>query len=312
VPVYTQRPWQIACGLTVAAVLFGMAGGALTLANVWATRADYSHGFLVVPFAAYLLWTRRAKFPPVKKWPDPVGLALMLPAVALYLRAGMTNYAKEGSQGFALVLALAGVATMFCGRWAGLRWAAPALVLLLFTLPMPYTLEQGVSMKLRQVATEAGTFGFQALGLPAYSETGAEGHRIVIGETVLIVAQACGGLSMLLTFVTLAAGLALLLENRPWPDRLLVFASAAPIAVLCNIVRIIVTGLVYHAGWKQLGDAVVHDLAGWLMMPLALAMTWGVLKLIDWVVVTEERLDTHAALNLPTPARDGLPVLRVR
>ena len=58
--------------------------------------------------------------------------------------------------------------------------------------------------------------------------------------------------------------------------------------MVCNIGRIVVTGLVYHAGWKELGDFVVHDLAGWLMMPFALALVWLEFKLIDWIIVPVE------------------------
>ena len=307
-PAYTRPDWKLACGLTVAAVLFGFSDGLAELVRVWATRADYSHGFLVVPFAGYLLWTRRARFPAVRKYPDPLGLLFLLPAVALYLAAGVTNMAKEGAQGLAAIVALAGVVVMFCGRWQGLGWAWPGLGFLLFTLPPPNFVENTVSLKLRDFATAAGTFSFQTLGLPAYSE----GNRILIGDTVLEVARACGGLSMLLTFVALAAGLALLMTTRHWVDRVLVFAAAAPIALACNVVRIVVTGLVYHAGWTRLGDLVIHDLAGWLMMPLALGMLWAVVKLIDWVAEPQDRLDTAAALNLPATRRDGVPVMRVR
>lgn len=306
-PVYRRADWQIASGLTVAAVLFGFSSGLMELMRVWAGRADYSHGFLVVPFAVYLLWTRRDRFPSVKQWPDPVGLPFFLVAIALYVAAGITNMAKEGAQGFAVVLALTGFVVMFCGRWQGLRWAWPGLGFLMFALPLPNRIELPVSMGLRNFATHAGTFVFQTLGLPAYDE----GNRIFIGETVLEVAQACGGLSMLLTFVALSAGLALLMTRRHWIDRLLIFASAAPIAVLCNILRIVVTGLVYHAGWHKLGDLVVHDLAGWLMMPLALGLMWCVIRLIDWVAEPVDQLDTAAALNLPT-TRSGVPVMRVR
>ena len=306
-PAYTLKRWQVAGGVTVAAVLFGFAGGLYDLATVWATRADYSHGFVVPPVAAYLLWLRRDRFPTVKSWPDPLGVLFFLPAVALYVAAGVTNMAKEGAQGLAVVLALAGVVVMFCGRWQGLRWAWPGLAFLLFALPPPNFVENSLALKLRDFATTAGTFVFQALGLPAYSE----GNRILIGDTVLEVAQACGGLSMMLTFVALAAGLALYLETRHWVDRVILFASAVPIALACNVVRIVVTGLVYHAGWTKLGDFVIHDLAGWLMMPLALGLLWCVVRLIDWIAEPMDQLDTAAALNLPR-RRDGVPVMRVR
>lgn len=283
--VIRSRPWQIAVGAVVAVILLAFLDAVRFNFHLWTTKADYSHGLLIVPFAAYLLWSRRDAFPSHLKWPDPWGLPFMVAAAVIYFALEKYNIAKEWGQGFAVILALAGVVVMFCGRWGGLGWAWPALVFIPLAFQLPNKLETDLSGGLRTVATRSATATFQTIGLPAYSE----GNIIAIGDTRLGVEAACSGLSMLLTFVAVAAVVAFLSKSRPLLDRLLILASAVPIAVFCNVIRIIVTGLVYHAGWTQLGDLIVHDLFGWLMMPMALGLIWLELKLLDWLLVPDQQ-----------------------
>lgn len=300
-----NRPWRVGLGAVLAATGFAFAGVLGQLLHLWATNADYSHGFLIVPFAGYLLWVRRDQFPNRISWPDSWGLPFFAAAAGLLVAADRVNIAKEWVQAFALAVCLAGTVVMFCGRWRGLRWAGPSLGFLLFAFELPHAVYTGLGLKLRDVATAGGNFTFQTLGLPSY----AEGNRIVIGETVLEVAQACSGLSMFLTFIALACAIAAMARTRPWIDRAVIVATAPFIAVVCNVVRIVVTGLVYHAGWTRLGDAAVHDLAGWLMMPLALGLTWLVVRGMDWVIEPVDRMSTGEALGLPTrrPVAGSVP-----
>ena len=99
--------------------------------------------------------------------------------------------------------------------------------------------------------------------------------------------------------------MAVLSRSRPWPDRVAVAVSAVPIAVLCNVVRIVTTGLVYHAGYKELGDRLCHDLFGWLMMPLALGLIWVELKLIDWLLVPVPAVTQDDLFRALRPGRVG-------
>ena len=61
--------------------------------------------------------------------------------------------------------------------------------------------------------------------------------------------------------------------------------SAPVIAVLANVVRITVTAMLYEFGGVKLGAAIFHDLAGWLMMPLAVLLLWGELWILDRTLV---------------------------
>lgn len=292
--VVRSRPWRWSVGGLLAAVLFAFHQTLRDMVAVWATKADYSHGFFVPLVAAYLLWVRRDKLPPKVEWPDPLGLLPIALGVALSVAAGVTNKAKEFGQGIGLILALTGVVMLAFGR-RGLRWAWPGLAFLAFMVKMPDRVEIQFLVKLRQIATQASCFLLQTLGYPAYV-AGDAGTVITVGEERFGVAWACSGLSMVLTFVAVAAAFALLMK-RPLGDRVAVLVSAVPIAIASNIIRITATALVYLAGWKQLGDLIVHDLAGYLMMPLALGFVWLELKLIDWLFVVPAAPNRDAVLK---------------
>jgi exosortase len=154
-------------------------------------------------------------------------------------------------------------------------------------LPLPFSLDQALSYPLQRLATICGTFLLQTFGYPAW----AEGNVIMMDEIRLRVVDACSGLGMLMTFFALATALALI-AKAPLPDRLGLVVSAIPIAVLANVLRITATGMAYyHLGPdSETAYAIMHDLAGWLMMPLALALLWLELNYLGWLLVpVEER-----------------------
>jgi exosortase len=286
-PVTADPSWRWTTAAAVAATLFaysgfGGLGGLLGIGKQW-LRADYSHGFLVVPFAAYLLWRNRAALPARFAWPDPRGLPLVVLPLGVYFWDSSRNWAREWVQGACVAVSLAGVAVMFCGRWAGLRWAAPALVLLLLALPLPHRVEVGVNWQLQRVATVSAMAVFRTLGFATHLPTPV---TIQLDTVTLHVAEPCSGLSMLMPFVALTAAIVLLCPpSRPRADRWVIFLSAIPIAVLCNVLRIVVSGLVLRAGWKEAFDLVIHDFAGWAMMLPALGLVWLEFRLIDWVLI---------------------------
>jgi exosortase len=304
--VVRSRAWQLALGGLLVAVAFAFHTGIAEMVRIWARERDYSHGFLVPVFVAYLLYFRRHKIPTTINWPDPAGLLPLVLGVALSLYGEMSNKAKEFSQTAGLVLALTGVLVLMVGR-LGLRWAWPGLAFLLFMAKLPDPVEIAFTFKLRQIATGGSNFLLQALGFPSYVG-GQQGTIITVIQdpepTRLGVEWACAGLSMVLTFVAVATATAMLV-NRPVWDRLAIVASAIPIAVASNVIRITLTAMVFIAGWKKLGDLIIHDLAGYLMMPLALGFIWLELKLIDWLFVVPVRPDRDAVLKTAAKTAAG-------
>src|SRR5262249_11142411 len=125
--------------------------------------------------------------------------------------------------------------------WPTLRWCWPAILFLIFMIPLPGRVEGYFGRPLQHIATIVCTFVFQLLGYPAQ----AEGNVILLRESELEIVEACSGLRMLFMFVAVCTAVAVLLR-RPWLERALVILSAAPIAVLVNIVRITVTGILHE------------------------------------------------------------------
>ncbi|HEY1376979.1 MAG TPA: exosortase/archaeosortase family protein [Gemmataceae bacterium] len=260
----SQRPaaaWAVVAVAAVTAYAFWPT--LAQLANEWFHNPQYSHGVLVPAFSAALLWKRRDRFP-ARAVPAPVaGLALMAFAAAVRLY-GAAEYSPWPEQ-VSLLPWLLGLVLAF-GGWPVLRWSAPAVLFLFFMIPMPYTITIWLGFPLQQLATTCSTYVLQTLGQPAI----AEGNTILIRDFQLSIVKACSGLSMLVTFFTFSTAVCLLV-TKPFSDKLLILLSAIPIALAANIIRIVVTGLMFLHVSNQAASAVFHDLAGWVMMPLALA-----------------------------------------
>jgi exosortase len=259
-----------------------------TMVERWWSDPQYSHGFLVPVFAAAVLWARRALWNAARWRPSWWGLPVLATALAMRVVAATTGI--EPLDALSLLPALVGV-VLLAGGASLLRWSWPALAFLAFMLPLPFTIEAALAQPLRRVATVVSTYALQTLGCPAFSE----GNVILIEENRLGVAEACSGLGMLLTFFALSTAFALVVQ-RPLADRLVLVASAIPVAVAANVARITATGLAYYA-WGQhsaAAHAILHDMAGWLMMPLALLLLWGELRLMS-------RLFVEQAASRPLP-----------
>jgi len=248
----------------IAVMLWAYWSTLLEVAERWATDPQYSHGFLVPLFSAYLLWTRRSHLKAVDLLPRGWGLGIVALAIVMRM-AGFLFYQSWLDTG-SLLVCLIGIAAAAGGRRAVI-WAGPAILFLVFMLPLPFRVQHALGDTLQTVATIASTYALQTLGVPAV----AEGHVILLTDTRLGVVDACSGLSMLITFFALATAVAIL-APRSLVEKVIIFLSAMPIAVLSNVVRITVTGLLYEASQDHLARVVFHDLAGWLMMPLALGM----------------------------------------
>jgi exosortase len=265
------RRWQnAALVLACAAVAWSYLPDFLELFARWRGDPQYSHGFLVPVFAAAILWLRRGEHPDVVFRPSAWGLPCV--ALALVVRLAGAYFYWTWVEQVSLVPLFAGLA-LTLGGWPALRWAWPAVLFTVFMVPLPGRVEGYLGRPLQRGAAVACTFVFQLLGFPAQ----AEGNVILLRETELEVVEACSGLRMLVMFAAVCSAVAMV-SRRPWMERVLILVSAVPIAIFANIVRITVTGVLHETVNSEVANFVFHDVAGWLMMVLALGLLWLELK----------------------------------
>ena len=264
----------IALGLVVVLSYAGCLAG---LVGRWWDDPDYLHGFLVPIFAGYLLWRRREMLGNVKPQGSRWGLALLGVCAAMrWISAyGFYDLLDPAS----LVPGLAGL-VLFLGGWQVLRWAGPSIAMLAFMVPLPGFLATLMAHPLQRIATITSTYLIQTIGVPAV----ADGNVISLGDSQIGVAEACNGLRNMMLFIAVCSAVALTLK-RTWLEKAIIVLSAAPIAVLANLIRITVTAVLHSLSHHDLANTTYHDLAGWFMMPLAVVLLWVELAILRRIFV---------------------------
>jgi exosortase len=247
------------------------------LSTTWNTPA-YSHGWLVPIFAVVLLWLRREPI----QGPTPSarlsGIGLLI--AGLSMRLVGVHFAYPYIEMVSFMPCVFGV-FLVVGGWRSMRWAGPALAFLLFMYPLPGVIERTLLDPLQRMATICSTYALQTLGVAAYRS----GNHI-LGDVSLGVVDACSGLRMLTIFLALAVAVTLVTVRPMW-ERITIILSAVPIALLVNIIRITVTGILYLTTSSDLADAVFHDLAGWIMMPMAMGFLFLELQLLSHIFIED-------------------------
>jgi exosortase len=261
------RPTRVLGAVAVLAVLgWSYYPAMAVLCGRWWSEQDYVYGFLVPPFAAFLLWYRRELMPEEPIQGNLWGLALLALCAAMRLTAAYLQVPLVDP--LSIVPCLAGIVVLTAG-WDGLRWTWPAILYLVFMVPLPSTLAVMLSQPLQQIGASTSTYLLQTVGIPAV----AHGNVIALRQWDLGVEEACSGLRMLMLFLAVCAAAAMVIRRDPW-ERAVLVLSSAPIAVIANVIRITVTGILYETAGPELAEALFHDLAGVFMMPLAVILLW--------------------------------------
>lgn len=287
------RVHAVALGLTLLACLLYSHWRALDdLIGFWQRNEDYSVGMLVPFVAAWMVWRKRSHLKSLRPEPSYAGLALL--AFAEGLRLFGLYFGVGTGERLALVLSVAGCVWLVAGRqifWT-LRWV---MVFLCLMIPLPARVHEMVALPLQKAATSMTVFGLEMVGFFVVRE----GNVLRLNETTTVaVTEACSGLRMLTAFVFVAAVLAFLIRRPRW-ERIIIVALGVPIAVLSNGIRGFVTACFMHYTGSELASKGFHDVAGWAMMPLALLLFLGAVRLMDVI----SPADRTQPANVPKLAR---------
>jgi exosortase len=285
-----RRNAAISLLLPAACLMWALWPSMAAMADRWASDPRYAHGYFVPMFAVALLWLRRGRVEGAMPQPTAWGLVPVAIGAALQVAGGYLGI--EWLDGASLVPYVGGL-TLLVGGWRALAWAWPSIAFLIFMIPLPWRIETALGGPLQSVATLVSTYLMQTLGLMAFSE----GNVIQLNGGQIGVVEACSGLSMLITFIALSTAAALVV-HRPLLDRVVLVASAIPVALLANIFRICLTGVLQESVGGHASSTFYHDLAGWVMMPLALALYWLEIAVLSRLLLIQEQHQTASALAM--------------
>jgi exosortase len=244
-----------------------------SLARHWAGDDDFSHGFFVIPLAAYFLWERRKALLEAPVRPSLAGLVLVAASLLVFIagRFGAELYLTRVS----LIGVLAG-SVLFMAGWKQLRIAAFPLAFLLLMVPLPSIIFNQITFPLQGIAARAGEAVIAAAGVPVLRE----GNILHVPGRALEVAEACSGIRSLMSLLMLAIVLGYFTERRTGA-RIAIALAAVPIAIIANAARVAGTGLAAYWVSPAAAEGFFHTFSGWIVFVVALAGLIMVQRMID-------------------------------
>lgn len=234
--------------------------------RVWQGNPDYSAGQLVPLAALYMMSTRRGAIRKLQFRFWSGGLLAFGLGVGVHLFGRFYLYGSLENAG--MVLCAAGIIMSILGREASAKLWYP-LLFLFFMLPLPHRVHLSVLLPLQDISTRVSGTVLEMLAIPVVQQ----GHVLEVAGHRLAVAEACSGLRMAVAFMIVTAVVVYLVRRPRW-QKAIVLLTAVPIAVVCNVVRIVGSACLYNAGLDFLAQGAFHDGAGILMMPVALLLIW--------------------------------------
>jgi len=244
----------------------------------WLTDSSWSHGFLIPLFSLYFINQHKKEILNLRTRPNYLGLFFLIFGILFYpfniihLRYG---YLRPIG-----MIATLGAIVLFFGGWRLIRYTWLPIAFLIFAVPLPQRYYVYLTMPMRKLAATVAT---ALLNLVPQMEAAVSGVVIDVIykgqrlEPALNVAEACSGMRLLMAFLALGVAMAYL-HYRPVWQRVILLASTIPIAILCNIVRVTVTGFIYVLIHPKYTQGIYHDALGLSMLPLA----FGLYGLLAW------------------------------
>lgn len=237
---------------------------------------EASHIVLVPIVFARLVWVRRTE---LKDWRPSAslwGVAIALFGIGLWLFGNIK--AMQIVWHFGAVVTLVGAFVSMNGLVI-VRRLWPAFLVLFFLMPLPGMIRHPLALFLQNASAQATEVVIVALGF----ELVRHGNLLVINDYPVGIAEACNGMRMVSMLILIVFAFVFSENVRPWV-RIFLILSAVPIAILCNIVRLVPTVLAY--GYFSPGFAdQMHDWLGWVLVFASYFVLMGVLWLMRWLLL---------------------------
>lgn len=241
---------------------------------------EASHILLIPPIIAWLVWVRRIRF---RRTPPQWSVAGGLLVIAGWLLAwySFRTAFQAGWHGGA-VLMLLGSITAVVGVQV-LANFAPAVVVSAMLVPVPGAIRLLIAGPLQNATARVTRVVLEALGYWVERS----GNMLVINGREVAVHEACNGMRMVFALILVSYAFAYTVPLRN-SVRILILVLSPAAAILCNVLRLTPTVILYGYASESVADAF-HELAGWAMLPVAFLMLMGITRSLRWALVPTYR-----------------------
>ena len=260
-----------------------------SIVHRWISDSSWSHGFLIPFFSLYFLNQNKKEILSLKVRPNYLGLICLILCCLIFYPLLLFHFKFAYAKRLVIIPSIGSLILLF-GGWKLLRHTWLPTLFLIFAIPLPASIYGEITIPMRKLAALIST---GLLNLVNEMEASASGVMIdviykgVRLEPALDVAEACSGMRLLMAFVALGVAMAYL-HYRPIWQRLILLVSTVPIAILCNVVRVTITGFIYILWDSKYAQGIYHDMLGMAMLPLAFAL-YGLLAWFMANLFTEEK-----------------------
>ena len=239
----------------------------------------YSHGFLIPFVVGYLVFRKRKELSTIEDKSSLLGLLVFVFGLGLYLislvlKVNFTAY-------LSIPIVITGILLYLKGVKFTKALAFP-LCFMIFMLPLPAVMIVGISFKLKIFAASAATWLGNVIGI----KSSLSGSTIYYPGGTLVVGDPCSGLRSLISFIALGALFTQFSKAVLW-RKLSLFASAVPIALLSNFLRITFLLWVSFVYGKKAASGFVHDFSGYMVFVLGFLGLVLVSKILRCQLSTE-------------------------
>ena len=302
--------WRLSWSLTFLAAAVGLLSlwpfwdGLTEMWGWWIDSPEYSHGLLIPPVAAFLIWQQKDRLERVPFTGSWWGVALVLLGGAA-LVVGQLGTVLTAVQ-YAYVITLCGLILSFLG-WPAFRIIAVPILILLFMIPLPQFVLANLSTKLQLLSSQIGVFVIRLFDISVF----LEGNVIDLGGYKLQVADACSGLRYLFPLMTLGFLMAYFYKGALW-KRVVLFLSSIPITVLMNSVRIGIIGVTVEHWGIDMAEGFLHEFQGWMVFMVSAALMLGEIALLTRVGREAGGWRQLFGVEFPAPTPSGAPIRQRR
>jgi len=272
--VVIDRVWKIAISGILFVLLFHQELSRLV--SSW-RNANESHGMLIPAFSLYFVYQERDYLRKTVGKPSYLGLLLIFLSLACYVWSiiGKIGYPRP----IMMISALGGV-VLLLGGWPIVRRVWLPVAFLVFAIKLPAGLHESITIPMRMWASAVASVILDFLPGVSSQSAGVLITGFHNGQKFdLNVAEACSGMRLLRTFVALGVAMAYM-EYRPVVHRITLLASTVPIAIFCNMVRVLLTGVIHIFIGPEYAQGMMHTLFGLIMLLLA----FGLYGALAWVM----------------------------